>query len=333
MSLRKRGAFWHIDLWHRGKRVRKPTGFRIEQETDAQRYHDELKADLWKKPVITGHSWYEAQILWLQQRTRSYTQRCRLNKINRYFKNCALSEISEESFDCVLNTFNTSGTYNRYLNDIVAILNLARRKKWIKATPQFIRKKQTKGRVRWLYKDQWEKLYKELPAHLKPLALFSIETGLRKSNVTQLEWSQIDMQRKCAWIHPDQSKNGEALAIRLSNKAVTVLKAQEGRSERFVFPNKDKPFRDFKNGWHSALKRAGITDFVWHDLRHTWAAWHVMNGTSLQELQQLGGWKSYSMVLRYAHLAPEHLAKVANNVKPISRDRHTKASHDLELVA
>src|SRR5688572_22559189 len=59
----------------------------------------------------------------------------------------------------------------------------------------------------------------------------------------------------------------------------------------------------------------GIEDFLFHDLRHTWASWHVMSGTSLQELMELGGWKSYEMVLRYAHLAPENLASVAQRIE------------------
>lgn len=52
------------------------------------------------------------------------------------------------------------------------------------------------------------------------------------------------------------------------------------------------------SAWKRALKRAGITDFRFHNLRHTWASWHVMSGTSLQELIELGGWKSFEMVLR-----------------------------------
>jgi len=61
------------------------------------------------------------------------------------------------------------------------------------------------------------------------------------------------------------------------------------------------------------LKRAGIENFRW-DLRHTWASWHVQNGTSLQELQQLGGWTSFEMVLRYAHLSSDHLKEAAERV-------------------
>ncbi|MFH1044450.1 MAG: tyrosine-type recombinase/integrase, partial [Pseudomonadota bacterium] len=63
--------------------------------------------------------------------------------------------------------------------------------------------------------------------------------------------------------------------------------------------------------WKGALDRAGITAFRWHDLRHTWATWHVLSGTSLHELKELGGWQSLEMVLRYAHLVDnDHLAGV-----------------------
>jgi hypothetical protein len=65
--------------------------------------------------------------------------------------------------------------------------------------------------------------------------------------------------------------------------------------------------------WHKACARAGIEDFTFHDLRHTWASWHVMNGTPLQVLQQLGGWHSLDMVLKYAHLAPGYVAEYAGN--------------------
>ena len=69
------------------------------------------------------------------------------------------------------------------------------------------------------------------------------------------------------------------------------------------------------SAWKRTLQKVGISDFRFHDLRHTWASWHVMNGTSLQELMELGGWKSYEMVLRYAHLAPEHLADAASRIE------------------
>jgi len=66
--------------------------------------------------------------------------------------------------------------------------------------------------------------------------------------------------------------------------------------------------------WGLALKRAGITDFRWHDLRHTWATWQRQAGTPTHELQRLGGWRTGAMVERYAHLAPDHLAIAAGRL-------------------
>ena len=68
------------------------------------------------------------------------------------------------------------------------------------------------------------------------------------------------------------------------------------------------------HAWRKALIRAGIKDFRWHDLRHTWASWHVQSGTPLHELQQLGGWSNYETVLRYAHLSSEHLRMAAERI-------------------
>lgn len=60
--------------------------------------------------------------------------------------------------------------------------------------------------------------------------------------------------------------------------------------------------------WQKALKRAGIENFRWHDLRHTWASWLAQKGAPLTDIQEMGGWETYAMVKRYAHLLPAHMA-------------------------
>lgn len=100
----------------------------------------------------------------------------------------------------------------------------------------------------------------------------------------------------------------KALAVPLSSKAVTILETWRGKHPRWVFPKAGKPVHQTSTkAWVAALKQAGIGDFCWHDLRHTWASWHVQNGTPLHVLQELGGWSSLKMVQRYAHLSGEHL--------------------------
>jgi integrase len=94
-----------------------------------------------------------------------------------------------------------------------------------------------------------------------------------------------------------------------------IIRSQFGNNPRYVFVYKGEPvLRANNHAWTKALARADIADFRWHDLRHTWASWHVQAGTPLNVLQELGGWSDYKMVLRCAHLAPEHLARYAANV-------------------
>lgn len=147
------------------------------------------------------------------------------------------------------------------------------------------------------------------------VARFSLLTGLRESNVTKLEWNQIDLQRRVAWIRPDQAKAGKAIGEPLNDEAVNVIRSQIGKHQRYVSVYKGKTvLRANNHAWCKALNCAGIDDFRWHDLRHTWASWYVQAGTPLNVLQGLGCWPDYKRFLRYAHLAPEHLAWHAANV-------------------
>jgi integrase len=97
--------------------------------------------------------------------------------------------------------------------------------------------------------------------------------------------------------------------------AVGALESTRGQHPRWCFTFSGKHIQQSSTAWDKAKQRAGIEDFRFHDLRHTWASWDVQSGTSLPELMELGGWKSYEMVLRYAHLAPEKLSSVAGRIE------------------
>ena len=101
----------------------------------------------------------------------------------------------------------------------------------------------------------------------------------------------------------------------LNAEAVGLISKQVGKHLSHVFSFRGKPIRQVSTkAWYKALERAGIQDFRWHDLRHTWASWHVQNGTPLFALQELGGWESPEMVRRHAHLSAEHLAPYADRL-------------------
>ena len=118
-----------------------------------------------------------------------------------------------------------------------------------------------------------------------------------------------------AWIHPDQAKARKAIAVPLNGEAFSIIRRQDGKHPTHVFSYSGEPIRQVNTkAWRKALKRAEIQDFRWHDLRHTWASWHVQNGTPLFALQALGGWESSEMVRRYAHLAADHLSPYADRL-------------------
>jgi integrase len=187
-------------------------------------------------------------------------------------------------------------------------------------------------RIRFLTHEEARRLLAELPEHLADMAAFSLATGLRAANVTGLQWTQIDLTRKLAWIHPDQAKARKAIAVPLNADAIALVQKQLGKHRTHVFSFHGQPITQVSTkAWYAALERAGITDFRWHDLRHTWASWHVQNGTPLFALQELGGWESAEMVRRYAHLAADHLAPFAEGLRSLNvsdvKNVDTKKSH------
>lgn len=194
------------------------------------------------------------------------------------------------------------------------------------------------GRTRWLTAQEWDRLKAALEAEsplLAQAAAFTLATGLRENNVLELEWSQVDIRNRHAWLHGDQMKAKRPLGVPLNDSACAILEARKGIDKKWVFGNPDYPLTKASNrAWYAAVKKAKLAGFRWHDLRHTWASWFVMNDGTLQELMALGGWASYQMVLRYSHLSSQHLREAAAKVKPVSlsynapqrRGRDTKST-------
>ncbi len=162
--------------------------------------------------------------------------------------------------------------------------------------------------------EEADRLIAELPRCLAAMTRFSLATGLRRYNVTHLEWDQVNLDRRTAWIHADQANVGKPIHVPLNTEAAVVLREQQGLHPRWVFPYRGKPIIKPNEAFNAALIRAGIENFRWHDLRHTWASWHVQAGTPLPVSKELGGWASLEIVMRYAHLGATHLAEHAERI-------------------
>jgi len=100
---------------------------------------------------------------------------------------------------------------------------------WLDRAPAFKTYKELRRRIRWLTPDEFSHLHAALPARYKDPAQFAVLTGLRQGNVIGLEWSQVDLDRKVAWVHPDQAKARRAIGVPLNDEAVATAAAPAAR--------------------------------------------------------------------------------------------------------
>jgi integrase len=335
MSIYKRKETWWIQFTAPdGRRIQQTAGTHLKQE--AQELHDRLKADAWRVKNLGAkprYTWQEAVVRWLMEHDHKKSlddDKMHLRWLDDHLKGKYLDEINKAMIDGIKQVKQRSGVSNATVNRMLAvmrsILNCALNDwEWLESAPSIRLLPEPQRRLRWLTHDDVARLLHELPPHLEAMARFTLATGLRESNVTQLQWSQLDMQRRCAWIHADQAKAEKAIGVPLNEDALAVIGQQLGTHETHVFTYQGQPVTRANNhAWRKALARSGISDFRWHDLRHTWASWHVQNGTPLQVLKELGGWADLTMVLRYAHLSSKHLEEYAGNAKTVTNLLHSK---------
>lgn len=148
--------------------------------------------------------------------------------------------------------------------------------------------------------------------HLQPMVLLSINTGLRQGEVFILSWSDLDFNRGILTVNGETAKSGRTRHIPLNSEALSVLKTWEAQSEKvskFIFPGKNgNKLNNVRKSWATLLKKAQITNFRWHDLRHHFASRLAMASVDLNTIRELLGHSDLTMTLRYAHLAPEYKA-------------------------
>ena len=323
MALKKRGAVWWVDITSpSGERVRHSA--KTGDPRQAKEYHDTLKARLWRSSRLgetPSRLWEEAALRWLREKEGKKNYANYIRFWTEHFKGKPLEMITRDLASAAIEKEEMApGTKNRYVACLRAILRAAQREwEWTKSTPAFRLYGEPNIRVRWITKEEALRLIESCPDYLKAPVIFAFATGLRQANVLNLEWSQIRLTDGVAWIHGDQAKAGKPIPVALNREAVEALQGQIGKDQRFVFPRDGKTMRQVQGKpWKRICKKAGIEDFRFHDIRHTWASWHVQAGTPLHVLQEMGGWSDPRMVKKYAHFAPHHLKSYAENLGTFS---------------
>lgn len=270
-------------------------------------------------------TWDDAAARWLDETRHKATHerdRSKLGVLDAWLRARRLETIKGDDVSKIgrwIADRTSPANANRYLALIRAILRRAHQVwEWTGRCPKIVMYPEKRRRVRWLTPSQVRRLLERLPDHQRDVVLFALVTGLRHGNIVGLQWSQVDMRRRLAWIHADQAKARRPISVPLSATAMDVLRRRRRDHETHVFVYRGRPVRCANTkAWRDALASLGIRDFRWHDLRHTWASWHVQNGTPLHVLQELGAWQSEAMVKRYAHLAPSHYARHAETISRV----------------
>jgi integrase len=171
--------------------------------------------------------------------------------------------------------------------------------------------------------NRWRKARNEDPLpllpyygdHLTPAVLLSMNTGLRRGELLQLRWVNVDLKGGHITIEGSTAKSQQTRHVPLNEEAVNVLMRwrEQGAEDDRVIPIET----GFKTAWGALLERAKITKFRWHDLRHHFASRLVQAGVPLNTVRELLGHASMAMTLRYAHLAPDQKREaVAKLVQP-----------------
>lgn len=315
---RKRSPFWWVRFQLDGREIRLST--RTRDRAQAEEFETQARNRAWRqarlgeKPVAT---WEQATARWLREtRKRSkWRDEAIIAWFGEHLKGQPLTNITAEVI-AELRALKAEETSESTANRYMAFLRALLRRELGTAAPKVPMFQLEKREPLWLTRAQFARLEKKLPPHLADMARFTVSTGLRMRNVTHLTWDRVDLKRRHVWIPGSRAKAGKPIAVPLNDDAIEVLRRWHGQHPERVFVFRGKPLDDANGAAFKAAAAAiGLPQLRWHDLRHTWASWHVQAGTPLHALQELGGWASYEMVRVYAHLSSAHLARYAKAVQ------------------
>jgi integrase len=335
MAIRKRGNSYQIDyIDPNGKRVRK--SFKKKKDAVAElgkrvsliaenRYLD-VKKD-YKSTLGELLHKYEENFKHQAsfQGKRGYLKNFR----NHFRKETLLARIRYVDLETYRNklintpirwgTVRTEAAVNREMSCLHHILRKAVEWEMMEQNPfekgKSLNLKENNQRNRYLTEEEIEHLLDECShvKHLYRIVVCAINTGMRKGEILSLKWNQI----RDGFIYLKETKTKNPREIPINDDLNVILKeirVEQGLQSEYVFTY-SKSRRKFKRSYTSfnaALKRAGIEDFHFHDLRHTFASHVIMRGGSLKDVQELLGHKTMTMTLRYAHLSQEHKRNAVN---------------------
>ena len=314
MSLFKRSDSpnWWVKFTHNGRRIQHSTG--TADQAKAQEYHDKLKASLWDQERLglkPRRTWNEAVVKYIAETTHKASQsddKAHLRWVDRFLHGVGLDNIDRELLDRIMSARLAAGvansTVNRTLEVVRAVLRRALRLGLDRQSP---------ARANVAGAEAAHTLVDARgsgPTHRNPADAFGGDGAVLPGDgfaTVERYRPAVDPGRSGAAhgmdsCRPGQGEEGNCGTAECGG-CDQSSDEQLGKHSTHVFSLPGKAGAPGQHqGMAAALKRVGISDFRWHDLRHTWASWHVQAGTPLHVLQELGSWECVEMVRKYAHL-------------------------------
>lgn len=315
MSFFKKGSNWYIDYYVAGRRKREMIGpnKRLAQSVLAKRklqIAENRFLDVRKMGRIRFEELADLYLDYSKTNKRSWTRdRTSIRALSQLLREKYLNDITPlliENYKKKRLAEVKPATVNRELACLKHMFTKA--VEWDKIEDNPIKKvkllREDNERFRWLRKYEVQKLCDNCAEHLKPIVLMALHTGMRRGEILKLKWEDVDLDQGIVLVK--HTKNNEIREIPLNNLLTNILKQIKIRSP-YVFSRQDgKPYGTIRRSFESALKKAGIKNCCFHDLRHTFSSHLVMSGVDIMTVRELLGHKSLRMTMRYSHLSQSH---------------------------
>ena len=340
-GLFKRSKTWYIRYKHQGILYREAVS---ESKTEAKEALAARKTQLregkffdvkGKSKYVTWEKLIESFKEFAKNNVRAKTFKCYSDSIenfNPYAKGKPINQITAWLVEKFKNDRKKLGrkpsTINRDLACLKRMFNLAIKWKLTTENPlhqvEFL--KENNQRRRYLEKDELKALLKACeyePSRfrrnstkeplriLRQIVELAVHTGLRKSELLTRKWKDIVVVNGIKCFYVGETKNGEPRLVPLNERAIEALnQIPKAANSEYIFASPVKegePIKEIKKAFRKALKKAGIEDFRFHDLRHTFASHYQMATNDERGLGEVLGHKTVNMTKRYAHLSLKHV--------------------------
>lgn len=210
----------------------------------------------------------------------------------------------------------TKATVNRYIAALKRAYNIMISDDLLTTNPVNKVKKldEDNKRYRYLTQEEWTRLKEQLPPHILKIVIFALQTGFRKQNVLQCKWEQVDFNLRIIELLKQNNKGKKVIKIPISDVLYDLLQTLEPKPTGYIFINPDtgKPYTNIRKSFDTALRKAGIEDFHFHDLRRTVGTWLLSSGVDIRTIQNILAHSDVSTTERYLSLTPEQNRKAIN---------------------